>query len=164
MKYQTILLVYCLVLLVSCSEKGYKFQSSKTSTFQDSQKAVEYFTNEMTFTTNPHGVMAAIMSGMNNFTVIDVRARKAYEAGHIPGAINLPVDEYNFDGDETNFPGLRTDGYNYVYCYALLCDLSQRAAKKFASLGYPVKEMKGGFEGWQEHHYPIEKKEQEQKA
>ncbi len=124
---------------------------------QDTQKAIEYFTTEMKFTASPHEVNLAITSHRKNFTVVDVRDRKAYAAGHIPGAINLPVGEYNFDGNDTNFPGLRTDGFNYVYCYALLCDLSQRAAIKFASLGYPVKEMKGGFQSWKDHGYPVEK-------
>jgi rhodanese-related sulfurtransferase len=38
-----------------------------------------------------------------------------------------------------------------------LCNLAQKAAKKFASLGYPVKEMAGGFTEWEKKKYPIEK-------
>jgi rhodanese-related sulfurtransferase len=38
-----------------------------------------------------------------------------------------------------------------------LCNLGEKAAKKFTSLGYPVKEMVGGFEEWKRHKLPIEK-------
>jgi rhodanese-related sulfurtransferase len=34
--------------------------------------------------------------------------------------------------------------------------LAQKAAKKFASLGYPVRELVGGYEGWVEGKFPVE--------
>lgn len=52
---------------------------------------------------------------------------------------------------------MNKDGYNYVYCYELLCNLGQKAAKQFAKAGYPVKEIKGGFKSWEEKGYKIEK-------
>jgi len=61
----------------------------------------------------------------------------------------MPFDKYNsFDGNETDFPQLRKDGYNFIYCYEEECNLAYKAARKFASLGYPVKVIKGGFESW----------------
>jgi len=118
---------------------------------QDSKKAVQYFEDEMNFKTNPHGVKDVVDGEVKNVTIIDVRAAKDFAEGHIPGAINIPFDKYNmFDGKETEFPGLRKDGFNYIYCYELLCNLAQKAAKKFASLGYPVKEIAGGFKSWKE--------------
>ena len=56
-----------------------------------------------------------------------------------------------------SFLGLSKNKINYMYCYELYCSLSQKAAKKFASLGYPVKKIKGGLKAWKEHAYPIEK-------
>ena len=95
---------------------------------------------------------------MTNVNIIDVRSAEAYKKGHIPGAINLPYEQYSsFEGNETAFPGLRKDGFNYVYCYQLLCNLGQKAAKKFASLDYPVKEVVGGMQSWKDAQYPIEK-------
>ena len=94
---------------------------------------------------------------VKNVTIVDVRSAKSFKEGHIPGAINLPEEEHNsFKGNETEFPELRKDGYNYVYCYHANCNLAQVAAKKFASLGYPVKEIIGGFAGWKKN-YPVEK-------
>lgn len=125
---------------------------------QNSEKAVEFFQHELDYKTNPHGVMQVLNGNVKNVTIIDLRTEKAFAEGHIPGAINLPYDKYhNFDGPESQFPGLRKDGYNYVYCYELLCNLGQKAAKKFASVGYPVKEIVGGYKSWKEAGNPIEK-------
>jgi hypothetical protein len=33
---------------------------------------------------------------------------------------------------------------------------AQKAAKKFAALGYPVKEIIGDYESWVEYKYPLE--------
>jgi rhodanese-related sulfurtransferase len=133
-------------------------ESDNPKKLQDSAKAVEYFQNELNFATNPHGVKQVVDGEVKNVRIIDVRDAKTFAKGHIPGAINVPYEKYDsFDGPETEFPGLQKDGFNYVYCYEHLCNLAQKAAKKFASLGYPVKEMVGGFEEWKEHQYPIEK-------
>ena len=134
-----------------------KDAQTKTSP-QDTKAAAEFFRHELNFKTNPYGVNSALKDKQKNITIVDVRSATDFAKGHIPGAINLPWDKYNsFDGPDTTFPELRKDGYNYVYCYQLLCNLSQKAAVKFASLGYPVKEMVGGFAEWAKEKYPIEK-------
>ncbi len=147
------ILVLIALFLSACSQTTGNKSHKK---IQDTAAAVRYFENEMAFTTNPGGAKAAI--GAKDITIVDVRREVDFKAGHIPGAINLPFDKWDrFEGNQTEFPGLRKDGYNYVYCYELLCNLGQKAAKKFASLGYPVKEMKGGFQGWKDHKYKVEK-------
>jgi rhodanese-related sulfurtransferase len=40
---------------------------------------------------SPSELQAMIEGGMNDFTVVDVRDPAEYGAGHIPGAINIPV-------------------------------------------------------------------------
>lgn len=123
---------------------------------QDTPKAAQYFEDELNFKTNPHGVKGVLDGKVKNVTIVDVRGAKDFAKGHIPGAINIPYDQFNgFEGTQTEFPGLRKDGHNYVYCYGLLCNLSQKAAKKFASLGYPVKEIVGGYESWVEEGFPV---------
>lgn len=132
--------------------------SANEKPLQDSAKAVEFFANELNFKTNPHGVKSVLNGKTKNVTIIDLRDPKSFAKGHIPGAINMPWSEHNsFDGTETAFPQLRKDGYNYVYCYELLCNLGEKAAKKFASLGYPVKVIAGGFNEWKKHKNPVEK-------
>lgn len=136
------------------------FSYADSSKVQDTRSAVKYFETELSFTSNPHGVNAIITAKDKNanVTIVDVRKEEDFKAGHIPGAINIPFDKWDgFNGKQTQFPGLRKDGVNYVYCYELLCNLGQVAAKKFASLGYPVKEMKGGFKSWKDGGYTVEK-------
>ena len=43
-----------------------------------------------------------------------------------------------------------------TYCWGPGCNGAHRAALKFARLGYPVKEMIGGFEYWAREGLPIE--------
>lgn len=126
---------------------------------QDTKRAAQYFTDELNYTTNAVEVKSVVEGKKEDGAVIvDTRAPKDFAEGHIPGAINLPYIDYAaFEGSEQEFPGLKKDKLNYVYCYELLCNLSQKACRKFASLGYPVKDIKGGFKSWKEHNYPIEK-------
>ena len=125
---------------------------------QDSEKAAQYFQDELNYKTNAYGVKQAIDNKATDITIVDVRLAKDFAKGHIPGAINLPYDQYaTFEGTEPEFPGLRKDGYNYVYCYTADCNLAQKAARKFALLGYPVKEVVGGFAAWRDHKYPVER-------
>ena len=129
------------------------------NSLQDTHRAAQYFMDELNYTTNVVEVKSVIEGKKEKSAVIvDTRAAKDFAEGHIPGAINLPYTDYaSFEGSEKEFPGLKKDQLNYVYCYELLCNLSQKACKKFASLGYPVKDIKGGFKSWKEHDYPIEK-------
>lgn len=124
---------------------------------QNTQAAFNYFDDELNFTANP-GSLKKVSEGKVDGVIIDLRRKENFDKGHIPGAINIPFDKYDsFDSKQTEFPGLSKNRMNYLYCYELLCNLSQKAARKFASLGYPVKEVKGGFKAWEEHNYPIEK-------
>lgn len=134
--------------------------ASKTqnASLQNSSKAIQFFQEEINFTTNPHDVKQSIDKQDKTITIIDVRSAKDFAEGHIPGAINIPYEKHNgFHGNETEFKGLRKDGYNVIYCYELLCNLAKNAAIKFASLGYPVKEMQGGYNAWKEKGNAIEK-------
>ncbi|NQY42645.1 MAG: rhodanese-like domain-containing protein [Legionellales bacterium] len=152
-KLTIFLLSICLISSVNVVQAT---SNSKIDFQEQAKKAEEYFTNELNFTISPGSVKKAVLNNRKDIVIVDVRAKKAYLEGHIPGAINIPFHEYNnFQGDEKEFKGLIKNGYNYIYCYELLCSLAQKAAKKFASLGYPVKEMKGGYKSWKEHNYPI---------
>lgn len=148
-----------IVLVPLFSESSLSKMSINTKNHpQNTQKAVEYFEQELEFTTNPYGVKTAIDNQEKNILIVDVRSAEAYAKGHIPGAINIPGDQFNyFKGSHDTFPGLKKDKVHYVYCYNLLCELGKKAAIAFAEKGYQVKEIKGGFESWEQFKYPIEK-------
>ena len=114
------------------------------------QKAIEFFEAKLNFTTGPVELNHMIQSD-ENINIIDVRRPEDYAKGHIPGAINLPEQEW------TTLSGLSKENVNVVYCYSHVCHLAAKAAKYFAEHDFPVMELEGGFEEWQHHTLPIEK-------
>ena len=116
----------------------------------DPQKAKEYFEAKMAFTTGPVELERMMKQG-ESINIVDVRAAEDYAEGHIPGAVNLPKDKWH------TLEGLRKDKTNVLYCYSQVCHLAATAAVEFASKGYPVMEMDGGFRAWKEHDMEIEK-------
>ena len=116
----------------------------------DTQKAKEYFETKLAFTTGPVELERMMREG-GNVNIVDVRAAEDYAEGHIPGAMNLPKDRWS------TLEGLRKDKINVVYCYSQVCHLAAAAAFEFASRGYPVMELEGGFRTWKEHEMDIEK-------
>jgi len=116
----------------------------------DPARARAYFENKLAFTTGPVELDRWIKSGENNLIVVDVRAAEDFAKGHIPGAINIPREKWD------NPQGLSKDKTNVVYCYTQQCHLAANACVHFASGGYPVMELEGGFEVWKEHDLDIE--------
>jgi rhodanese-related sulfurtransferase len=116
---------------------------------QDPANAKAYFENKMAFTTGPVELERMMKSGSVN--VVDVRAAEDYAQGHIPGAVNLPKDQWHTS------KGLRKDKTNVLYCYSIVCHLAATAAIEFADKGYPVMELDGGWKWWKEEGFDIEK-------
>jgi rhodanese-related sulfurtransferase len=116
----------------------------------DPLKASEYFANKVAFSTGPVELDRRLQEG-GGIIVIDVREEEDYQKGHIPGAVNLPRDRW------PTLQGLQKDTLNVIYCYSHVCHLAAAAAAEFASYGYSVMEMDGGFEAWRQHDLKIEK-------
>jgi len=115
----------------------------------DPQKARQFFADKIAFTTGPVELDRALKQN-DNIAVIDVREEQDYRRGHIPGAVNLPHAKWNSQ------EGLRKEALNVLYCYSQVCHLAATAAVEFASKGFSVMEMEGGFEAWKEHELEIE--------
>jgi rhodanese-related sulfurtransferase len=118
------------------------------TTRYDSTKAKEYFEAKMAFTTGP--VELERMMEHHEVNVVDVRAAEDYAAGHIPGAVNLPKDQW------PSLTGLRKDKTNVLYCYSHVCHLAAAAALEFAAQGFPVMELEGGWRWWKEDEFEVE--------
>jgi len=72
--------------------------------------------------------------------------------GHIPGAINIPYRTI----DSTATASLPRDKVLVTYCAGVFCNASTKAAAKLTALGFRVKEMLAGMEGWRKEGYPVE--------
>lgn len=115
----------------------------------DPGKARQFFADKMAFTTGPVELARNIKQN-GEIVVVDVREAEDYKKGHIPGAVNLPHDNWS------TRKGLRKESLNVLYCYSHVCHLAAKAAVEFASDGYSVMEMDGGFEAWKENELEIE--------
>lgn len=112
------------------------------------RNAEEYFANKNTFTTGPVELSKRI--GSQDIVIVDVREQEDYEKGHIPGAINLPENQWQ------TLRGLSARSVNVLYCYSQTCHLASRAAQFFARQGFPVMEMDGGFAAWKANEFEVE--------
>lgn len=115
---------------------------------QDIAKAQQYFAAKVAFTLGPVELHSLAEKGSVN--IMDVRAKDDYDKEHVPGAKNLTKDKWD------TFEGLDRDKTNIIYCYSQTCHLAANAAVKFASYGFPVMELEGGFEAWKKHNFETE--------
>ena len=114
----------------------------------DPQTALKYFQTKLDCTTGPIELSHWLEEGAP-LAIVDVRRPEDYAKGHIPGAINIPKEQWG------NPKGLSKDKTNLVYCYSQTCHLAAAAAVEFVKLGYPVVELEGGFNTWQKAQLEI---------
>ena len=119
-------------------------------TIRDPARAKAFFEEKVAFTTGPVELDHMLKSGENNIVVVDVRDAEDYRKSHIPSAINLPRETWD------SARGLSKDKTNIVYCYSQNCHLAANACVAFASKGFPVMELDGGFAVWKEHDLDTE--------
>jgi rhodanese-related sulfurtransferase len=86
----------------------------------------------------------------------DARPEKAYQAGHIKGAMSLDPSEFDaWSG--TFFSQFPADTLIVTYCSGARCSLSAELAEKLLSLGYEkVLVLKDGWHLWNEARLPTE--------
>lgn len=117
-------------------------------------KAKKYFQDKLDFTTGPVELERWVKQGQP-VNIVDVRAADDYAEGHIPGAVNLPKDQWH--DEKMPKARLRKDKINVLYCYSHVCHLAATAAVEFAGKGYPVMELEGGWRWWKNDGFDIEK-------
>lgn len=114
----------------------------------DPKEALRYFSDKMSFTTGP--VELSRHLGDPSVVIVDVRAEKDYDQGHVPGSISIPKDRWR------GIAGLANDKLYVLLCYSHVCHLAATAAIEFARAGLSVMELDGGFKAWKEHNLPID--------
>jgi len=114
--------------------------------------AIAHFAARLTFETDPSDVAADIGAGVSGWVLVDSRSQESWDQGHLPGAIHLPTREIAARAASVVPAGSAV----VTYCWGPGCNGGTKAALEFAKLGYPVKEMIGGYEYWTREGLPVE--------
>ena len=84
--------------------------------------------------------------------VIDVRPPSEYEAGHIEGAVSVPLDTL-----PERLNQLPQDQEIVAYCRGPYCMLAFEAVERLRKLGYRARRLEDGFPEWKVDHLPVDK-------
>jgi len=76
-------------------------------------------------------------------TVLDVRPKREFALGHLPGAINIPVDELH-----RRLAELPKRREIVAYCRGPYCVMSFDAVAALRSKGYRTRRLEDGFPEW----------------
>jgi rhodanese-related sulfurtransferase/predicted transcriptional regulator len=82
--------------------------------------------------------------------LLDVRPEMEYEAGHIPDAINLPIDQL-----VQKVGALSKSKQYFVYCRGPFCVMADEAVQILTKKGFKVKRLKEGFPDWKAKGLPV---------
>jgi rhodanese-related sulfurtransferase len=83
--------------------------------------------------------------------VLDVRPEEEYRAGHIPGALSVPVDAL-----EAALKTLPRDREVVAYCRGPYCVFSDEAVAFLRARGYRARRLRQGLPDWRAAGMPVE--------
>ena len=87
---------------------------------------------------------------------VDARSTEDYQSGHIPGAISLPVGQFD-EQIESFLNQYPPDQPIVTYCSGRTCEDSHHLAQLLLDVGFSeVRVFIDGFPGWEAEGYPIE--------
>src|SRR4051812_26597083 len=116
-----------------------------------SAAALAHFEASFSYETDCWDVHDALSGGKQDFVLLDVRGTEKYNAGHVPGALDLAHGKI-IGSKMAEFP---QDTLFVVYCAGPHCNGAARAAVRLARLGRPVKLMAGGVIGWLDEGFTL---------
>lgn len=94
----------------------------------------------------------ARLQNKDKLVVLDVRPVEEYEAGHLPGAVSIPLAELRKRIEE-----LPKSKQIVAYCRGPLCALAPQAARVLKSKGYRVTRLADGAPDWEAAGLPLER-------
>lgn len=84
-------------------------------------------------------------------TILDVRPIEEFEAGHVPGAINIPLEEL-----ERHIEDLDPSQEVIAYCRGPHCILAFDAVAQLRQKGLQARRLENGFPEWKLAGLPVE--------
>ena len=84
-------------------------------------------------------------------TVLDVRPPEEFAAGHLPGAVNIPLKEL-----EQRIQELPQHQEIVAYCRGPYCVLAYEAVAQLRKQGFSARRMEDGFPEWRLAGLPVE--------
>jgi rhodanese-related sulfurtransferase/predicted transcriptional regulator len=87
----------------------------------------------------------------HKLVVLDVRPQEEYVAGHLPGAVSIPLNEL-----KKRLKELPKSKQIIAYCRGPLCALAPEATRYLQDRGYEVKRLADGVPDWAAAGLPVE--------
>lgn len=84
-------------------------------------------------------------------TLLDVRSADEFKAGHLPGAINIPIDELR-----RRLKDLPRSQQVVAYCRGPYCIFSYEAVAELRRHGFDALRLEDGFPEWKAARLPVE--------
>ena len=95
--------------------------------------------------------------------VLDVRTPAEFAAGHVPGAVNVPLSGPGLDDFQKRVKDLDKEKTYLVHCAA--GGRSAKATAQMKELGFPhLNDFSGGMNAWKNARKPVEAGKEEGKA
>lgn len=86
-------------------------------------------------------------------TVVDVRPPEEYAAGHVPGAINLPLRNLG-----ARLEGLPKRREVIAYCRGPYCVMAFEAVARMRRQGIKARRLEDGYPEWARAGFPVERR------
>ena len=113
-----------------------------TRTFLESRGSMEPVDHE--------ALLARVRCG--EVTVLDVRPSEEYRAGHIPGALSVPLEEL-----ERRLAELPRHREIVAYCRGPYCVMALDAVALLRSRGFSAVRLEDGVPDWRDRGWPVER-------
>ncbi|MGW5159582.1 ArsR/SmtB family transcription factor [Nonomuraea wenchangensis] len=127
-----------------------RLRNVATGHLADVQAAVAAYLGEHTEEVTREELLERVAAG-HVVTILDVRPQEEYDAGHIPGAICIPIDELPDRLGELP-PGREV----VAYCRGAYCVFAPEAVRMLKHDGIPARRLADGMLEWYVDGLPVE--------
>jgi len=80
----------------------------------------------------------------SDVVLVDVRPAEEFDAGHIDGAVSIPLDQL-----DERLPELPAGSEIVAYCRGAFCAYAHEAVRRLRAEGRPARRLEGGWPEWQ---------------